>query len=99
MVASHLILRSMVYLAEFPLDVHECYKQSFSKVGICFLSGIAFLALFYEVFYCRLSLCIPSIIQLCLMWLWILDALDILPDCGYFRGSSCHQTNTSSHIN
>lgn len=63
MVASHLVLRLVVYLADFPLDVHECYKQSFSKVGICFLSGFVFLVLFYEVFYYRLSLCILSITQ------------------------------------
>lgn len=63
MVTSHLILRPMVCLADFPLDVHECYKQNSSKVGICFLSGVAFLVLFYEVFYYRLYFCILSITQ------------------------------------
>lgn len=37
--------------------------------------------------------------KLYLMWLQILDALDILSNCGYFRGSSCHQTQSSIHIN
>lgn len=41
------------------MNVTNC----FSKAGICFLSVIAFLVLFYEVFYYRLSLRILSITQ------------------------------------
>lgn len=71
----------------------------FLMLGLAFFLGLhlwsSFMRCFIIGFLCASS---PSP-KLYLMWLQILDALDILSDCGYFRGSSCHQTNSSRHIN